>query len=123
MTSKHNEDEQYIWESDGSEFKIMPDPRGNTLQRGTTVSLFLKEEAKNFLEESAIQSLVKKYSQFINFPIYLWNSRIEEEEVSDAETETEESTPQDAEVNYKYSILSLIRTPGDLRNLFARNSY
>ena len=97
MTSKHNEDEQYIWESDGSDFKIMLDPRGNTLQRGTTISLFLKEEAKNFLEESSIETLVKKYSQFINFPIYLWKSRIEEEEVSDAETETEETPPADAD--------------------------
>ena len=108
MTSKHNNDEQYIWESDGSNFKIMPDPRGNTLQRGTTVSLFLKEESKNFLDESAIQTLIKKYSQFINFPIYLWNSRIEEEEVSDAETETEETTPENAEVSISLGVVHLI---------------
>lgn len=101
VTSKHNDDDQYIWESDGSEFKIMLDPRGNTLQRGTTVSLFLKDEAKNFLEESSIQKLVRKYSQFLNFPIYLWNSRIEQEEqeISDVEGDTEVNSAVNSEVN------------------------
>ena len=37
VTSKHNDDKQYIWESDAASFSITEDPRGNTLQRGTTV--------------------------------------------------------------------------------------
>lgn len=37
VTSKNNADEQYIWESDSSSFKVFKDPRGNTLGRGTTV--------------------------------------------------------------------------------------
>lgn len=37
VTSKHNDDKQYIWESDAVSFSITEDPRGNTLQRGTTV--------------------------------------------------------------------------------------
>ena len=93
VTTKHNDDKQYIWESDGSQFKIMEDPRGSTLQRGTTISLFMKEEAKNFLEESSVQSLVNKYSQFINFPIYLWKSRIEEEEQEISDTEEADADP------------------------------
>ena len=40
VTSKHNEDKQYIWESNGGEFTIAEDPRGATLLRGTTVRLF-----------------------------------------------------------------------------------
>lgn len=39
VTSKHNDDDQYIWESDASNFSIVPDPRGSTLQRGTQVRL------------------------------------------------------------------------------------
>ena len=76
VTSKHNDDEQYIWESNASEFSIVPDPRGATLKRGTTVSLFLKEEAQEFLEPGSLRKLVEKYSQFINFPIYLWESKV-----------------------------------------------
>lgn len=76
VTSKHNEDDQYIWESDASQFSIAEDPRGDTLKRGTTVTLFLKEEAQEFLEPHTLRTLVQKYSQFINFPIYLWESRV-----------------------------------------------
>lgn len=39
-------------------------------------SLHLKEEAYDFLETDTLKNLVKKYSQFINFPIYLWNSKV-----------------------------------------------
>ena len=76
VTSKHNDDEQHIWESDAASFSIVQDPRGNTLGRGTTVSLHLKEEAHENLEPHRIKDLVKKYSQFINFPIYLWESKV-----------------------------------------------
>jgi HSP90 family molecular chaperone len=78
VTSKHNDDKQYIWESNASEFSIAEDPRGPTLQRGTTVSLYLKEEAQEFLEPSRLRSLVEKYSQFINFSIYIWESKVRE---------------------------------------------
>ena len=76
VTSKHNDDEQYIWESDSATFSIVKDPRGNTLKRGTTISIFLKEEAQEFMEEEKLKELVTKYSQFINFPIYLWDSKV-----------------------------------------------
>jgi heat shock protein 90kDa beta len=76
VTSKHNDDNQYIWESDANSFSIIEDPRGNTLQRGTQVSLYLKEEARDFLEIDTIRNLVQKYSQFINFNIYLWTSKV-----------------------------------------------
>ena len=77
VTSKHNDDPvQHIWESDASQFTIAEDPRGNTLQRGTTVSLFMKEEAREYLEPGKLRGLVEKYSQFINFPIYIWESKV-----------------------------------------------
>lgn len=90
VTSKHNDDEQHIWESDAASFSIVKDPRGNTLGRGTTVSLHLKEEAHENLESHRIRDLVKKYSQFINFPIYLWESKTEKVEEDDEETDTDE---------------------------------
>merc|ERR1711971_658879 len=45
VTSKNNDDSQYIWESDASSFSISEDPRGPTLKRGTQISLYLKEES------------------------------------------------------------------------------
>ena len=76
VTSKHNDDDQYIWESDTTSFSIAKDPRGNTLLRGTTISLFMKEEAQDFLGEETLKGLIEKYSQFINFPIYIWESKV-----------------------------------------------
>jgi heat shock protein beta len=77
VTTKNNEDDkQYIWESDSQQFTIAEDPRGNTLKRGTQVSLYLKEEAYDFLEPDTLKKLIQKYSQFINFDIMLWQSRV-----------------------------------------------
>jgi heat shock protein beta len=76
VTSKNNGDKQYIWESDANSFSVAEDPRGNTLQRGTQISLYLKEEARDFLEIDTVRNLVHKYSQFINFNIYLWTSKV-----------------------------------------------
>ncbi|BFZ08494.1 hypothetical protein BsWGS_11533 [Bradybaena similaris] len=100
VTSKHNDDDQYIWESDAESFSVIKDPRGNTLGRGTTVSLQLKEEAHDYLEETTLKNLVKKYSQFINFSIYLWTSQeqqVEEpvEDIDDAEKAEKESSDDD----------------------------
>ena len=81
VTSKNNNDDQHIWESDSPYFQVSKDPRGNTLGRGTTISLHLKEEAQEFLEEAKLKEIIKKYSQFINFNIYLWGSKTVSEEV------------------------------------------
>merc|ERR1712050_519529 len=87
VTSKNNDDKQHIWESDAASFSIAEDPRGDTLKRGTQISLYLKEEARDFLEQSTLEELVKKYSQFINFNIYLWKSKTEDVEEPIEETE------------------------------------
>ena len=58
VTTKHNNDTQHIWESDSESFVVVEDPRGDTLGRGTTVSLYLKEEASDFLDHTTIKKLV-----------------------------------------------------------------
>merc|ERR1712159_141919 len=95
VTSKHNDDKQHIWESDAAQFSVSEDPRGDTLKRGTQISLYLKEEARDFLEQQTLEDLVKKYSQFINFNIYLWKSKTED--VEEPVEETEEEKKDDEE--------------------------
>ncbi|CAD5219440.1 unnamed protein product [Bursaphelenchus okinawaensis] len=92
VTTKNNDDKQYIWESDSASFTIAEDPRGSTLKRGTEIQLHLKEEAYDFLEPDTLKKLVHRYSQFINFSIYLWQSKtvtvdepVEDEEVKEGE--------------------------------------
>ncbi|PZC76541.1 hypothetical protein B5X24_HaOG204440 [Helicoverpa armigera] len=85
VVSKNNADKQHVWESDASSFSVAEDPRGDTLKRGTHITLHVKEEAADYLQPDTIRNLVKKYSQFINFPIYLWASRTETVEETDAD--------------------------------------
>ncbi|XP_018414437.1 PREDICTED: endoplasmin [Nanorana parkeri] len=99
VTSKHNNDTQHIWESDSNQFFVNDDPRGDTLGRGTTITLVLKEEATDYLELETIKNLVRKYSQFINFPIYVWSSKTEtvEEPIDEDEAKEEEKEDTDEE--------------------------
>merc|ERR1712072_374474 len=99
VTTKHNDDKQYIWESDSASFSIVEDPRGDTLGRGTQVSLYLKEEAYDYLEQDTVKELVKKYSQFINFNIYMWSSTTEtvEEPIEDDEEAEKSDEDKDEE--------------------------
>ncbi|TPX54310.1 hypothetical protein PhCBS80983_g05975 [Powellomyces hirtus] len=95
VVSKNNEDKQYIWESTSeSDFRIIEDPRGNTLGRGTQIVLHVKKDALEYLEQSKLRQLVQRYSEFINFPIYLWASKTETEQVP-VEDEPEAETPND----------------------------
>uniref|UniRef100_A0A8C6WVZ5 Heat shock protein 90, beta (grp94), member 1 n=1 Tax=Neogobius melanostomus TaxID=47308 RepID=A0A8C6WVZ5_9GOBI len=101
VTSKHNNGTQHIWESDSNQFSVIEDPRGDTLGRGTTITLVLKEEASDYLELETIKNLVRKYSQFINFPIYVWASKtetVEEPIDEDAEEPEKEAAEDEAEV-------------------------
>ncbi len=71
-----------MWTSTAdSKFFVTKDPRGNTLGRGTRVTLYLKDDALEYVEQDKIKNLVKKYSEFINYPISLYTSREVKEEV------------------------------------------
>merc|ERR1719195_2264144 len=98
VTSKHNDDTQYIWESDAASFSIVEDPRGPTLKRGTQISLYLKEESYDFLEQDTVRDLIKKYSQFINFNIFLWGSSTKTVEEPIEDEEEEEKKPKTKKV-------------------------
>merc|ERR1712021_235637 len=88
VRTKHNDDTQYIWESTAdSSFTIREDPEGNTLGRGSEITLHLKDDCKEFTEGDKIKDLVKKYSEFISFPIYLKETKTVEKEVPVEEEE------------------------------------
>ena len=95
VTSKHNDDEQYVWESSaGGSFTIKPGHDAELL-RGTKIVLYMKEDMTEFIEEKKVKEVVKKHSQFIGYPIKLLVQKEREKEVSDDEAEPEEAKEGD----------------------------
>lgn len=79
VASKHDDsDKQYVWEStgDGTYF-VYEDPRGNTLGRGTELTLEMKKDSDEYLETDKIKEIVHRYSEFIHFPIYMAGTKME----------------------------------------------
>ena len=90
-----NDSQGYRWESGGEGTFTLEEI--NRVERGTKIILHLKEDAKEFSEENRVKHLIKKYSNFVDFPINingeqvntvkaLWHkqkSDIEEEELNE----------------------------------------
>eukprot|EP00479_Gromia_sphaerica_P007222 TRINITY_DN232_c0_g1_i1.p2 TRINITY_DN232_c0_g1~~TRINITY_DN232_c0_g1_i1.p2 ORF type:complete len:343 (+),score=133.21 TRINITY_DN232_c0_g1_i1:133-1029(+) len=95
VRSKHNDDAQHIWTSSADGTFSVSEDTGPDLVRGTEITLFLKSDQSDYIEERSIKDLVKKHSEFIGFPISLWTTKEEEKEVSDSDSDSDDDEEEE----------------------------
>jgi heat shock protein beta len=90
---------QNIWESENGsgDFLVYPDPRGNTLERGTEITLHLKEDCVEFSDAKRLMALTKHYSEFVMHPISLRTTTKMQVEIEDEDEEPVEEKKDDDE--------------------------
>ncbi len=92
--SYHKEAEAAVWSSTGEgTYTIGPADKSD---RGTTIEIKLKEEAKEFAQTYRLRQIVKNHSDFVAFPIYL-----KEEKPGEADGET---TVEQTQINEQTAI-------------------
>lgn len=97
VTKKYGCDTAYKWESDGADgYEITETERDEI---GTTIVLEIKDNTEEenydeFLEQYRIQGLIKKYSDYIRYPIMMdmTHSRVKEETKDSEKPEYEDYT-------------------------------
>lgn len=97
ISKKVGKDDSYIWTSEGVEGYTIG--KATKKENGTDIILYLKDDTEDekysdFMEEYTIRNLVKKYSDYIKYPIMMEveNSRLKEGTKDEYETYTEVQT-------------------------------
>merc|ERR1712119_121476 len=91
VTSKNNADDCHSWISEAGGSFTVTKTTDSGIGRGTRLTLHMKEDMSEYLEESRLKDLVKKHSEFIGFPIKLYIEKTTEKEVTDDDDDDDEN--------------------------------
>jgi len=95
VISKSNDDDCHSWISEAGGSFTVNKIDDSTIGRGTKITLHLKEDMSEYLEEKRVTDLVKKHSEFIGFPIKLYTEKTTEKEVTDDDDDEEDEEDDD----------------------------
>ena len=91
VITKSEGGEQLKWESEqASKYSISVDDSEPIEKSGTRLVLHLKEDADKYLDDYTLRDMLKRYSEFISFPIELWAEKTEYDSVPDPDAEVKE---------------------------------
>ncbi|XP_058217219.1 heat shock protein 90-6, mitochondrial [Rhododendron vialii] len=99
-TKSPKSEKQYVWEGEANSstytIREETDPQ-KLIPRGTRLTLYLKRDDKGFAHPERIEKLVKNYSQFVSFPIYIWQEKgyTKEVEVEEDPAEAKKDSEDD----------------------------
>lgn len=123
LYTKNNSECEYIWQSNADKSYTITENPEPVLKRGTRIVLEIKEDEDEYLDASIVKNVVKKYTQFINFPIELQEIKEVEEDIEDVEEDADAEEEKEKEsVKKKVSEWNVIndqkpiwcRTPEDI---------
>merc|ERR1712184_214304 len=122
VVSKHNDGDQYRWESNaGGTFTVVPDD-GEPLTRGTKIILKMKDDMQEYLEERRLKDLVKKHSEIIAFPIELKVEEVKDDEPKKKKTKKIKEVTNEMETLNKIKPIWM-RKPEDITKEEYENFY
>ncbi|EOB12779.1 Heat shock protein HSP 90-alpha 1 [Nosema bombycis CQ1] len=81
IVTRHPEDGAYLWSSNGRDTYSISDYEGEDFNHGTSVILYMKEGNEEYLQSKRLIELVKKHSNFILYPISVYEEKEREVKV------------------------------------------
>eukprot|EP01012_Entosiphon_sulcatum_P040352 TRINITY_DN53_c0_g1_i5.p1 TRINITY_DN53_c0_g1~~TRINITY_DN53_c0_g1_i5.p1 ORF type:complete len:713 (-),score=228.63 TRINITY_DN53_c0_g1_i5:48-1892(-) len=97
VVSKNNDDDTYLWQSSAGGTFTVQKVQDDSVKRGTKITLHLKEDQTEYLEERRLKDLIKKHSEFIGFPISIQVEKTKEKEVTDDDEEEKKEKGEEDE--------------------------
>lgn len=103
VRTKHNNDKEYIWESNANGNYTITETENQELSRGTIIELTLKDDSKEYLDVDRIKDVIKTHSEYIQYPIKVYTQKTKEEEVEieDSKEEQKEEQKEDSKEESK----------------------